>query len=161
MKHRPKRPEPEVDAPPLSTDDESEGEDVGISLTHRSSPKKGSWLTDMAPGSSSDIEGDERHRKASIAPTKFGSKQPSPDAQSYGTRKKFKRARLSDDESKVMKSKVKASELKRPAASSSAKHLKDEHGFITTKSAKSTYGKRKAGSSEPCRCSPLKFVNSD
>lgn len=148
LKHGIKRPEPELDAPPLSTD-ESEGEDVGISLTHRSSPKKGSWLTDMVPGSSSDIEGDERNRKANIAPTKFGSKRPSPDAPSYGTRKSSKRAKLSDDESISSKSSSKGNSSKRSAASSSARHLKDEHGFITTRPAKSTYGKRNANSSDP------------
>lgn len=155
LKHGIKRPEPEVDAPPLSTD-ESEDEDVGISLTHRSSPKKGSWLTDMVPGgSSSDIEGDERNRKANIAPTKFSSKRPSPDAPSYGTRKKSKRTKLSDDDSSSNKSTTKTGSSKR-SATFSAKHLTDEHGFITTKSAKSTYGKRKADSSDPCS---LSFFN--
>lgn len=143
------KPEPEVDALPLSTDDEGEDDGPGISLSHRSSPKKGSRLTDLN-GSDSDSSFAERHSKAAIRPTKFGAKRSLNESSRDG---QAKRSKVSDDDEawSTRKTNDISSSRRSATPNSSGDHFKDRHGFVTTKTGKSTYRKRNIPSSaKPC-----------
>ncbi|KAF7544219.1 hypothetical protein G7Z17_g10135 [Cylindrodendrum hubeiense] len=147
-----------LDAAPLSSDDEDEGESGVADRAGNSGPAQ-------SPTRSSDSE-PERSSQANIRRTAFGApndsksrKNPTRNA-SYSRSKasraegsrdasspKSKRRKLDDGESEGPSSKKLSRSI---SISSSADHLTDEQGFVKKQAVKATYG-TKYGSSQESR----------